>query len=110
MSQRDDVMKKVLMMTAAGLTGATLGLLFAPQTGARTRRDLKRFGGNLARDAQEFQEDLRDRLDEMASECKHLGSQSMEKGAEARDEVVKVLRRSRDLIADQIQKVNDLFR
>lgn len=61
--------------------GAGLGMLFAPQAGDRTRRDLARRGRNLRAQAE-------DKLDDIADELQVRGRTIKESVAELADEVV----------------------
>lgn len=55
----------------AGLAiGAGVALLFAPQSGEATRRDLMRRGRRAKRRAQEMAEDLRDKAEESYQEAR----------------------------------------
>jgi len=65
--------------------GAGLGLLFAPQTGERTRRDLVRRGRKLRAQAE-------DTLDELGEELQVRGKRIKESVEELADEVVEEVR------------------
>ena len=57
--------KTTLSLVGAGLLGAGMGLLFAPQSGARTRRDIRRLTDNLANHSKRFYEDLGDHWEDV---------------------------------------------
>jgi len=49
-------------LLVGGLVGAGLALLFAPQSGAETRRIIRRRAKRVAADAQDRYDDVKDRL------------------------------------------------
>ena len=71
MSQRNDLIKTTLVVMSAGLTGATVALLFAPQSGPRTRKKLKRLGDRLTKD---FGEGFSDRVQSLVKDARALAS------------------------------------
>ena len=92
-----------------GLMGAGLALLFAPQSGKRTRRDISRFAKNVAGeardaidDATEYVHDVADRFTDTVSE---LASSRKEITEEARKKLVRTL----DNVQKVIEKQKDRF-
>lgn len=109
----DQIFKTSLLMLAAGVTGAALALLFAPQSGRRTRRDLKRAGRGVAQKCDEFQEDLGIWLEELSGDSRKLGQKGVDRGREmtrkAQQEVLGALENGKELISRQIEKVEAFF-
>jgi gas vesicle protein len=66
------------------LLGAGLGLLFAPQSGERTRRDLSRRARQLRDDAEERWDDLRDEVEDRGRRIKEGAQEWVD---EVKDEV-----------------------
>jgi len=112
MNRQNDHTKTVLLAIGAGLLGASVALLFAPQSGKKTRRGLQRFGGNVSRRAEDLYEDLTDRLEEMVTAAETIGSNGLEKGKETgqkiQNELVRRLEASKDLISKQITRIESL--
>lgn len=108
-----DVLTITLLVLSAGLVGATIGLLFAPQSGKRTRRDLRRMGTRFANRADEFQRDLRDRVNDLIEDALASGQEGLERGREAteqlRKELLHTLESGREVLSEQLDRVEALF-
>ena len=94
-----------LLVTSAGLLGATLALVFAPQSGRRTRRQIRRVAGDYTDRAREFREDMNERMEELVAEWRELGGKGLGKGDNLRESLLKTLRSSRDLISSKISRL-----
>lgn len=94
-----------LLMASAGLLGATLALAFAPQSGRRTRRQIKRFAGNLTDRARDFQEEINERMEDLFDEWREMSGKGLEKGENLRENLLQALRSSRDLISTRISRI-----
>lgn len=115
MSHRENhAFNTVLLMVASGLIGAAAALLVAPQSGKKTRSDIRKFTNKVATRAEEFQEELRDRVDDLVEDLVQASNNGLEKGRDVtvrvRDELVGTLQASRDLLSQQIDRVEGLFR
>lgn len=115
MGQKENhALNTALLMIVSGLVGATVALLFAPQSGKQTRRDIRKFGNKVVNRAEEFQTDLRERIDDFVEEVVDATSSGFEKTKEAttrvREEVVGALQAGKDMISEQIDRVEVLFR
>lgn len=111
--QRSSYLNTAVVGLAAGLAGAGLALLLAPQSGKRTRRRVKRWGKNMVQRVEEFQEDLTDRLEDLVEDFEEVRSRSLEKGknisVQVRSELLRPLQASKDLMVRKIQQAESLL-
>ena len=82
-----------LMLVAGGIIGAGLALLFAPQSGDRTRKDIVRYSRKVRRKAEGVVEDFADTVSEMVDTVSEKAEDILDKGKdmayEAKKELVK---------------------
>jgi len=64
----------------AFLIGVGVTLLFTPQSGRRTRKDLERMGRRTKDLVWDFQESLRESLDDLIEDVAEVTRESLEKG------------------------------
>jgi len=64
----------------AFLIGVGLTLLFTPQSGRRTRKDLERLGRKTKDLVWDFQENLRESLDDLIEDAAEVTRESLERG------------------------------
>jgi gas vesicle protein len=57
-----DMKHAVGILFAGAIVGAAIALLYAPQTGVRTRKGIKKFAGKTVDRLDDLQEDLRDQV------------------------------------------------
>ena len=84
MPQRENnAMIGALMLLAGGILGAGVALLYAPQKGDKTRRDLSRYAKKARRrteDAVEKVEDFSEQVTEMAEAVGERAAEILDKG------------------------------
>jgi len=87
MSERDDsnnnVMVGALMLLAGGIIGAGIALMYAPQSGEKTRKEMARYAKKARRrtqDAVEAVEEFTDQVTDMAEAVGDRASEILEKG------------------------------
>lgn len=84
-----------LLLVAGGIIGAGVALLFAPQSGARTRRDLARGARKVRARADEVAEDLGDTISELVETVEDKTEDLLDRGKEvaggARKELVRLI-------------------
>ena len=71
---------------AALLIGAGLGVLFAPQSGRRTRKDIERLGRRTKDMIWNFQENLKENVNDLIEEITEVTRVRLEKGKEITEE------------------------
>ncbi len=109
-SKNNEVVRTTLLVASATLAGLTVGVLFAPQAGQRTRRDVMRFGSKLADQAEALSENLKDCVDDLTSCVSSVSEQGIGKGKEVHKRLKGTLESSRDSIARQIQLMDKLVK
>ncbi len=63
--KENNAMVGALMLLAGGLLGAGVALLFAPQSGKRTRKDIVRYAKKTRQQAEEMVDDFSDSIADM---------------------------------------------
>ncbi|HKL48769.1 MAG TPA: YtxH domain-containing protein [Desulfuromonadales bacterium] len=85
-----------LLLIAGGAIGAGLGILYAPKSGKRTRREVVRYGRKLRNEtekkAHQATESVSDFVDDLGEQTGHL----VKRGGEVTDDLRKELLRSMD--------------
>src|ERR1700681_428613 len=69
-----------LMLVAGGMIGAGVALLFAPQSGERTRKDITRYTKKMRRKAEAVVDDFADTVSEMVETVSEKAEDILDKG------------------------------
>jgi gas vesicle protein len=97
-----------------GLIGASLALLFAPQTGQKTRKLVARYGKKAGSRAQFFVGEIADTLDRTLADILEAGSTGLEKGKKlsnvARGEILNVLEAGKNYLEEEKGKLEKMLR
>jgi gas vesicle protein len=105
-------MKATLTFIAAGMAGAALALLFAPQSGKKTRRAIQGAGEDLVDRAEALQEDLSERVAALVEDAFAIAEEGLDKGKgiteKVHEDLLSTLQTSKDLIARQIERAQHL--
>ena len=105
-------MKTALFFIAGGMAGATLALLFAPQSGKETREAIQGAGEELVGKAEELQEDLSDKVAALVEDALVIAEQGLDKGMgmteKVQEDLLSTLHTSKDLISRQIERAQHL--
>jgi len=86
MSERDEsnnVVVGALLLVAGGIIGAGIALMYAPQSGEKTRKEITRYAKKARRrtqDAVDAVEDFTDQVTDMAETVGERASEILEKG------------------------------
>lgn len=64
--KNNNAMVGALMLVAGGIIGAGVALLFAPQSGERTRRDITRYAKKTKHKVEDVVDELTDSISDMA--------------------------------------------
>jgi gas vesicle protein len=111
---RNDHAGKIMVMLVGGFVGATLALLFAPQSGERTRRELVRAGKKAGNRAQKFVNRIAKDLDRTLGDIIELSEDGLQKGKalsdKTREEILNVLDAGKQFIEDERAKLDKVFK
>ena len=75
-----DVKKAAGCVLAGAMVGAAVALLYAPQSGVRTRKDLKRFAGNTVERLDDLQVAIRDQAAEWVDDVSEVVKDGVQRG------------------------------
>jgi gas vesicle protein len=102
-----------LMLVAGGLIGAGVALLYAPQSGEKTRRDIVRYGRKVRRRAADVAEEFSDTVADMVDTVTDKGAELAERGKElaqdARTEILKSLEDGQARLEKEKKRLLRLF-
>lgn len=103
-----------IMLVAGGLIGAGLGLLYAPQSGRRTRRQLGRYGRKVRTEAEAVVRDsadaVRDAVDNLADRAGDLADRGGEVAEEWRKHLLETMEKGQQSLDRQRQKLTDIWK
>ncbi len=101
--------EKTFLILLGGLVGASVALLFAPQTGETTRKQIVRYGKKAGSRTQKFVGAIGESLDEALGDILKVGGEGLEKGikltSRARHEVLEVLDAGKKYLEDERGKL-----
>jgi gas vesicle protein len=108
MSSEGDFFKGLLV---GAVVGAAAGILLAPQSGEKTREDIKKFSGDLADKAQDLYASSRKKLEKKISYLKEAGKKiDFEAYKKLVENVVDEVKKDRDVAATTAKKVGEQLR
>lgn len=92
---RKSVMVGGIMLIAGGLLGAAAALLYAPQSGRQTRRDIARYSRKIRREAEDIVDDFAGNVHGMVETIGERAEDILDKGKDlahdAKMELLKVI-------------------
>ena len=102
-----------LMLVAGGLIGAGLALLFAPQSGKKTRRDITRLAKKTKHKAEDIVDDFIDTVSDMAEMVGDKAADIMDHGKDlaydAKKELMRALEDGQEKLEKQRAKLAKLI-
>lgn len=110
MAENDkSAMVGALMLVAGGIIGAGVALLFAPQSGERTRRDIGRYVKRTRRRAGEMAEEFSDAVSDMVDAVSERAADLVEQGKDValdtKKDLLKVLEEGQAALQKQRAKL-----
>ena len=110
MEERDKkIAAAALLIVAGGVIGAGIALLFAPQSGDRTRKDLVRYAKKARHRADEAVEELASNVNSMVDSIGEKTEELVEKGKDAAGGARKDLIRLIEEGASKLEKFRTLL-
>jgi gas vesicle protein len=117
---RNSIMTNIDMKQAAGcllagaMVGAAIALLYAPQSGVRTRKDIRKFAGNTVDRLDELQGVIRDQAAEWVDDISEVVRDGVERGkklrAESYEKVLQGFDSARQCVEDGRSRIELLIR
>jgi gas vesicle protein len=109
MSHHENTARDYLLILSGVLIGASAALLFAPQSGKKTRRQLARYSKIAGNRTHHFIAGIGDSFDEVLTDILHYGGQGYEKSKQltsrARSEILEVLDAGKKYIEEERAKL-----
>ncbi|HXC93689.1 MAG TPA: YtxH domain-containing protein [Geobacteraceae bacterium] len=106
---RKNAMVGGIMLVAGGVLGAAVALLYAPQSGKQTRRDLSRYRRKLGKQAEDIVDDFAGNVHGMMDSIGEKAEDILDKGKDlahdAKVELVKILDEGQARLEKQKQRL-----
>lgn len=83
-----------LMLVAGGIMGAGVALLFAPQSGKKTRQDISRYTRKARRKAEDIVDDFTESVSELTDAVSEKASELLDKGKDVATDAKRELLRA----------------
>jgi gas vesicle protein len=107
--KNDDAVKVAAAFLIGGAIGAAVALLYAPQSGRDTRKDIQRTARRIRNEAADLVEDTIERVDDFVDETKDRVSEIIGRGVElssaAKKEIIKSLEQGQKALEKQKSRV-----
>jgi gas vesicle protein len=108
-NNNSSAMVGALMLVAGGIIGAGVALLFAPQSGKKTRRDIVRYSKRAKNRAGEVVDDFADSISDMVDAVGEKASDILDRGKdlayEAKKDVLKAIEEGQTKLEKQRMKL-----
>jgi len=102
-----------LFLVAGGIIGAGVALLFAPQSGKATRKDITRYAKRAKRRAEDVVEDFSDNISKMVDVVGERAEDILESGKdlayEAKKDLLRALEKGQEKLEKQKSKLSKLI-
>lgn len=112
--RENDHAGKIMMMLVGSFIGAAVALLFAPQSGERTRKELVKAGKKAGNRTQKFVNRIAKDLDRTIGDIIEFSEEGLEKGKQltgkTREEILDVLDAGKQFIEEERAKVEKIFK
>jgi gas vesicle protein len=107
--RNEDAVKVGAAFLIGGAIGAAIALLYAPQSGHETRKDIQRTARRVKNEAVDLVEDTIDRVDDFVDETKDRVTELIDRGVElsgaAKKEIIKTLDQGQKALEKQKNRI-----
>ena len=107
--RNEDAVKVGAAFLIGGAIGAAIALLYAPQSGRETRKDIQRTARRVKNEAVDLVEDTIDRVDDFVDETKDRVTELIDRGVElsgaAKKEIIKTLDQGQKALEKQKNRI-----
>lgn len=101
-------------LVAGLLIGTGIGILFAPQSGRKTIKEIERWGRRTKDLAWDFQENLKENVNDFIEEITEVTRDSLERGREITEDkkkkILEILESGEKVLSDQKERMEKLFK
>ena len=112
-NKENSAMVGALMLVAGGIIGAGVALLFAPQSGKRTRKDIVRYSKKVRSQAEsaidEFSDNVLDMVDSVGDKAEDLLDRAKDMTYEAKKELLKAIENGQSKLEKQRDRLSKLI-
>ena len=102
-----------LMLVAGGIIGAGVALLYAPQSGKKTRRDIVRYTGKVRRRAEnaidEFSGSVHDMVENVGEKAEEILDKGRDLAYDAKRELISVIEEGQQKLEKQKSRLAKLI-
>lgn len=102
-----------LMLIAGGVIGAGVALLFAPQSGKATRKDISRYARKARRRAEDIVDDFSDTVSKMVETVGEKSADILDRGSDiaqdAKKEILKTIEHGQEKLEKQRARLARFF-
>ncbi len=113
MAENNNRLAGAMMLVAGGIIGAGIALLFAPQSGKATRKDIGRYARKAKRRAEDIVEDFSDNVSKMVDAAGETAEDILERGKdlayEAKKDVLRAFEKGQEKFEKQRAKLAKLI-
>jgi gas vesicle protein len=106
--------EKYWYVVLGSMVGAGVALLFAPQTGAKTRRQIRKYGKKAGDRAHVFVGEIAESVDCVVRDALEYGGTGLEKGKhlteKARHEILEVLEAGKKYLEEEKHKLDKVLK
>ncbi len=98
-----------IMFLGGGILGAALALIYAPQSGRKTRRDIRLLGEKAKSKAESLRKELRESIDVLTVDVAERLEKELDRGRELSEKTIRDVRNAiesgRKLIGQELDKL-----
>jgi gas vesicle protein len=111
---RIEIKEAAGFLVAGAVVGATIALLYAPQSGVRTKKDIKKFARKTVDRLDDFQEEIRDKVEDWVDEMTQVVTDGVDRGkklgAEGYEQVLQGLDNAKKCVEDGRSRIEHLIK